>query len=75
MQAVEMNSSIQNYGLYKVCPVCGNQFYIPPYADIVRWAYKTKGSSRPVPICSYKCSQEHKKNFVDKRIKNGRCIK
>ena len=35
------------------CPVCGGQFYMPPY--ITEWRYKVKLKGKMTPVCSYTC--------------------
>jgi hypothetical protein len=34
---------------FHICPVCKEQFYIPPY--VTEWVYK----SNKKPVCSYSC--------------------
>lgn len=37
-----------------ICPVCNEQFYIPPY--VTDWRYKINAKvGRKVPVCSYSC--------------------
>ena len=39
---------------FRICPVCGERFYIPPY--VTEWTYKvTNKRGSKVPACSYKC--------------------
>ena len=44
--------TVDTLGNYKVCPVCGKQFYIPSDSSVKVWAYKVKDK----PVCSWTCS-------------------
>ncbi len=45
--------TVDTLGNYKVCPVCGKQFYIPSDSSVKAWVYKVKDK----PACSWTCSR------------------
>lgn len=55
----DRNAGWLKSGFFK-CPVCGEEFYMPPY--ITEWAYKVKRRGQNKPCCSYSCMQKESKN-------------
>ena len=46
------------------CPVCGGEFYIPPY--VTEWTYKvSQERGRKLPVCSYKCFSKEQKRKTE----------
>ena len=47
---------------FRVCPVCNEKFYIPPY--VTEWGYKIRMNKRVRAVCSYSCLNKAKRRIA-----------